>query len=163
MPESTAVMPGIRRREGASGPDYLDGGGDAFGIPATLLRLELRIGAGLRRPALIGRLLFLDADFCGDLVPLRGNLIDDRLGILTGPQAADALPQRLLIVVGLQDREIQKAGLGCLMQRRQIVLRIWPARQIDRIGVVRDAEWIAKRIGKLYALGADVLAVQPLD
>ena len=62
-----------------------------------------------------------------------------------------------------KQRQIEKAGLRGLLQRRQIVLRVWPQGEIAGVRVVRVAERIAQRIGKLNALTADLLAVEPLD
>ena len=40
---------------------------------------HVRIGAGLGRPGRIDRLLLVDADRFGDVIPLRGELVEDRL------------------------------------------------------------------------------------
>src|SRR5215207_8601685 len=87
------------------------------GDEAAMGRCTLfRIGAGLRSPALINRLLLVDANLLGYRIPIRRGLIEDGLGVFAGPELADRLAQNLFIFVGLQERKIEKTGLGSLLQ-----------------------------------------------
>src|SRR5687768_15991759 len=79
-----------------------------------------RIGAGLRIPALINRLLLVDADLLGYRVPMRRGRIEGGLGVFTGPELADRLAQNLLIIRGRQQRNTEKTGLVSLLQGCQV-------------------------------------------
>src|SRR4029077_11912874 len=87
----------------------------------------------------------------------------DFLWIFTGPETADALTYRFLVLVRLNQRQIQQARLRGVLQRLQIILSVGPPAEVLSVGVVRIAERIAQRIGKLHALIADLFAVEPLD
>ena len=83
--------------------------------------------------------------------------------VFTGPQAADRLAHGLVIFVLLQHREIEKAVLAGQLDGVEIGAGIGPQLAIFGALVMRGAERIAQRVGKLHALEACLLAVQPLD
>ena len=121
------------------------------------------IGARLRRPVGINRLLLVDADLLGDRVPFAGGRIENRLRILARPQLRHRLAQHFLVLVGLQQRQIEQTVLGARLERREVILGIRPLRQIPGLVKCEVAERITQRVRQLHPLMADFFAVQPLD
>ena len=80
-----------------------------------------------------------------------------------GDTEAAAVAAAKLTLVGLEERQVEKAIIGASLKGREIVLRIRPFGQIFGAGEVRVAERVTQRIGQLHALQRDRLAVQPLD
>src|SRR5581483_12310636 len=77
----------------------------------------LRVGARLRRPGGVHRLLLVHADLLRDLVPLLRGVVEDLRRIVARPQPAERLAQRFLVLVGLDQRQVKKPGLGRVLQR----------------------------------------------
>src|SRR5215471_19763358 len=74
--------------------------------PDRPLRL-LRVRSGLGSPGRIHGLLLIYANLLRDFVPLLGDVVQNLLGIFACPQAADALAQRFLALVDLDQRQIE--------------------------------------------------------
>src|SRR6266496_5553586 len=108
-------------RRAASGccnlsPQYGGGGlgGRAWQVPQSIIppreregkkhALHFRIGAGIGGPAGVDRLLLVESDLRGYVVPLAGRCIEDRFWIVTRPELGDRLAQHLLVLVSLQQR-----------------------------------------------------------
>src|SRR5450432_3101336 len=68
---------------------------------------DFRIGTGLGGPAYIDYLLLLDPDLLRDVVPLSCRGIEDRLWIIACPELRNRLAHDLLVLVGLQERQIE--------------------------------------------------------
>src|SRR5262245_31111873 len=81
---------------------------------------SLRIGVRLAGPVLVGGALLVDADLLGQRVPLSGHVVQDLLARLARPKAGHRLPQDFLVLVDLQQREIEQAGIGTGAQRLEV-------------------------------------------
>src|SRR5918995_3401330 len=71
---------------------------------------SVRIGVGLARPLGISLALGIDPDLLGDRIPLRGHVVENGLRLLTGPKAREALAQGLLVLVGLDQRQVEQTA-----------------------------------------------------